>query len=107
MKCPACGAKNESGAHFCTTCGGALPEPTRASPTSKISSFLLSLLLPGLGQFYNADIRKGFIFISLWLLGVFSMFASAGLLSWIPLLVNLWSAIDAYRIPSRRALARI
>lgn len=56
---------------------------------------LLSVLIPGVGQFYNGDMKKGGI-----------MLGAAILLGWtviVWLVVLVWSAIDAYNVASGKA----
>lgn len=59
-----------------------------------VIALILSLLIVGLGQFYNGDTKKGLIMLGAAIVG--------GLLTvgivWI--LVAIWSAVDAYRVAS-------
>ena len=114
MFCSACGASNDATAKFCRACGAALgtvPEPPplpeqhtmrdgskqtiRRNPTGKnpVLAAVLSVI-PGVGQFYNGDMKKGAVMlIGAMLLGP----ATAGVL-WLALAI--WSAIDAYQVAS-------
>jgi TM2 domain-containing membrane protein YozV len=85
----------------------AFERPTHKSPlTGKkpVVSSLLSALFPGFGQFYNADIRKGFIMLAAYVL-------CASLSSLVPrrygfaviLPIVLWSTVDAYRVAAARS----
>lgn len=82
-------------------------QPSPASvPSGKkepILSLLMSVIVPGLGQIYNKQIQKGIIllvgYILLWLV-VFVLSNLSGMLCcltfWIPLIVLLFAAYDAY-----------
>ena len=114
MFCSACGTNNDETAKFCRACGAALgsaPEPppppeqhtmrggpgqqsTRHNPTGRNPTLaaVLSAVIPGVGQFYNGDIKKGAVMlIGAMLLGP----ATAGVL-WLAMAI--WSAIDAYQV---------
>lgn len=67
-------------------------EDGEAKPKSAGTALLLSFLFPGLGQFYNGHIGKGFLFI------VFCLLFWLVLLGWI---FNIWSMIDAYSSAKR------
>jgi TM2 domain-containing membrane protein YozV len=58
-------------------------------------ALILSLVIVGLGQFYNGDIKKGFLMLGGAVLGGLISFS---FLWWV---FAIWSAIDAYRIASR------
>ena len=115
MFCSKCGADNAEGARFCAKCGAALavamPEPAAAalttmrsttdvstttpgSPTGKVPwvAVVLSLLITGLGQFYNNDWKKGaLMFVG----AVLGFIFTGGLLTlgfWI------WSMVDGYQV---------
>jgi len=115
MFCSACGNKNDTAAKFCRGCGAALfagaappaPNPgvirgmdrgavALAPPTGKSPALaaVLSLLIVGVGQFYNGDNKKG----ALMLLGAVFLGAATGGLLWLGLAI--WSAIDAYQVAS-------
>jgi TM2 domain-containing membrane protein YozV len=115
MFCSKCGADNAEGARFCAKCGAALavaaPEPAAAAPTTMRSTtdistttpgsptgkvpwlaVVLSLLITGLGQFYNNDWKKGaLMFVG----AVLGFIFTGGLLTlgfWI------WSMVDGYQV---------
>jgi TM2 domain-containing membrane protein YozV len=104
MYCQKCGSKNLDYANFCQSCGTDLRGTssnfqistpfTNSSSTGK-SPFLacvLSLVIVGLGQFYNGDIKKGaFMLIGAIIGGALSF----SFLWWI---MAIWSAIDAYNV---------
>ena len=104
MYCPKCGRENKNISNFCQVCGFDLknnsPNFQQYNPTSNNystgkSPFLacvLSLIIVGLGQFYNGDTKKG----ALMLVGaVIGGILSVSILWWI---MAVWSAIDAYSV---------
>lgn len=115
MFCPNCGAENANTAKFCEKCGtglAAAPPPPPAGDTrvrgvettpsrpgqvatakNPAVALVLSLVIPGVGQFYNSDIKKGALMLILAIVGI----ASAGI---ITLAVWIWSMIDAYQVAS-------
>jgi TM2 domain-containing membrane protein YozV len=86
--------------------------PSVAAPAEKkepLLALLLSAIIPGLGQMYNGQVKKGIVLligcILLWIVVV--VFSSAMTRSnavtgcccltfWIPLLVNVYAAYDGY-----------
>lgn len=118
MFCAQCGAPNEAPAKFCFKCGaplvqaapsasdprtrtGASPvavtEPRVATGKNPILATVLSLVIVGLGQFYNGDTKKGAV-----MLGIAAVLAlvTAGV-AWLA--IAIWSAVDAYRVASGTA----
>ncbi len=96
------------------------PEPPKVpseikAPAEKkepLLALILSLVIPGLGQIYNGQVKKGIILLVGWILlwivvGVFSSAATrynsgCCCISWlIPLLVNLFAAYDGYMTADR------
>ena len=70
------------------------PPVNRPAPTGRnpVVAAILSIVIPGVGQFYNGDTKKGLIMlIGAFILGI----VSAGLL-WFA--VAVWSAIDGYQV---------
>jgi TM2 domain-containing membrane protein YozV len=65
---------------------------------SPVLAAILSLILPGLGQFYVNDIGKGIMFIILDLIGWGLNSSVVGLVVGIPLLlvIGIWSIVAAY-----------
>lgn len=53
----------------------------------------LSVVIPGLGQLYNADMKKGLVMFFAALVGILPFG-----LGWLAVLI--WSAIDAYQVAS-------
>jgi len=114
MFCSGCGSQNEGTAKFCRGCGnalsaGAAPPPAAhpgtirggnpgavalTVPTGKSPALaaVLSLIIVGVGQFYNGDSKKG----ALMLVGAIVLGAATGGLLWLGLAI--WSAIDAYQV---------
>ena len=80
MFCEQCGAQNEDSARFCEKCGEAIRPPAAKVPVKPelvgvrvadkkyaegkqpMLAVVLSLL-PGLGQLYNGDVKKGIVII--------------------------------------------
>jgi TM2 domain-containing membrane protein YozV len=114
MFCSGCGTKNEDTARFCLSCGGALGA-TAASPnqsggamrgTGQVQSAgvgvkseknpvlatVLSVVIVGLGQFYNGDWKKGLAMLG----GVVILAVPTAGLAWLG--IAIWSAIDAYNV---------
>jgi TM2 domain-containing membrane protein YozV len=98
--CVNCGAKIDVRAEICPKCGVRVappPIPPRKEYVEKKSpgiAAVLSFLFVGLGQIYNGQISKGFLFI---ILGVISVLLIIFLIG-IPLYLVLWgySIYDAY-----------
>ena len=116
IKCSKCGTENKKESNFCINCGAKIiVETGRRNPTAHKSPItnssggstgelavgktpvlacILSVLIVGLGQFYNGDTKKGAIMLgAAVLLGV----VSAGIV-WLALAV--YSAYDAYQVAS-------
>jgi TM2 domain-containing membrane protein YozV len=103
--CPHCGkVSNEESPRFCSGCGarmdGSSPAMFPGSPfqpkvlkNSTISGFCSSVL-PGLGQIYNGETKKGFILFLLAFFGLF-LFLIPGLIVW------LYAMYDAYTVATK------
>lgn len=125
MFCPNCRAENAASANFCKSCGNALavgppasgppPLPTdrggtmrgverslRLSPSGRNPSgaLVLSILIPGLGQFYNGDNKKGVVML---LLAIVPAVLALGIKWYVWLGVLIWSAVDAYRVADAKS----
>jgi TM2 domain-containing membrane protein YozV len=123
MFCASCGSPNDDTARFCHKCGASVggvtpPAPPgpdfstmRGGPTSTSTTvvkqyatgknaavaMILSLIVVGVGQFYNGDMKKGGI-----MLGAAVIFGAltAGL-GWLA--IAIWSAVDAYQVASGKS----
>jgi TM2 domain-containing membrane protein YozV len=80
-----------------------LPVSVPAEQKQPILSLLLSVVVPGLGQIYNKQVKKGIIllagYVLLWLVVIVlnsRSHALCCLIFWIPLVVLLFAAYDAY-----------
>lgn len=121
MFCAQCGASNDAPAKFCFKCGTPLAQappvapppvadprvrgaamPAAVSPavgtgTHPGLATILSLFIPGVGQFINSDAKKGAVMLILALV----LFApTVGLGSFA---IAIWSAVDAYRVATGAA----
>ena len=67
----------------------------------QVLAVLLSSFMPGLGQFYNADNKKGAVMLAAYFLCVGLSTARIGLLAILPIV--LWSTFDAYRVSSGKS----
>lgn len=118
MFCSSCGTQNSDTAKFCEKCGNALATTTAPPPPPHIDervrggqnpviqsgqsvtgknpwvALVLSLVIVGVGQFYNGDYKKG----ALMLIGGILGFALTGGL--VTLGFWIWSMIDAYQVAS-------
>jgi TM2 domain-containing membrane protein YozV len=116
MFCPACGSSNDEGARFCGACGGSLAAeggtatataaqtmrgtpPARRPATAVVPgaknptiALILSIIIPGVGQFYNGETKKGAVMLgALFVIGVVTLGAG-----W--LVMAAWSGWDAYGV---------
>jgi TM2 domain-containing membrane protein YozV len=123
MFCSSCGTSNDDAAKFCQKCGARLaaaaPERTpppppddrmRGDTTTHVDkaprfavgrnpavALILSLVIVGVGQFYNGDNKKGAIMLG----GALVAGVLTAGLGWVA--VAIWSAVDAYRVASGKA----
>jgi TM2 domain-containing membrane protein YozV len=67
----------------------------------QVVAVLLSSFLPGFGQFYNFDYKKGLVILVAYFLCVGLSATRIGLLAILTIVI--WSAIDAYRVSSGNA----
>lgn len=115
MYCSNCGVQNVETARFCEKCGTGLVAMPPAQPPkdtgvrgvastpaghglvaidkNPIVAVVLSLI-PGLGQFYNNDYKKGALMLFVALVGA----VPTGGILWLVFLV--WSMFDAYQVAS-------
>ena len=105
MQCPSCSCENDEASKFCVQCGKSLlptvrgdSDKTKILATGKnpVIALVLSLLIPGVGQFYNGDVKKGAVMLGCFLVGIP---LSGGVVSFG---VWIWSMIDAYNVGSRK-----
>ncbi len=121
MFCSRCGTQNDDSAKFCQKCGTATaaPQPvaTPSAPDPRIRggnipvraggkrysevknptiATLLSLI-PGLGQFYNGDVKKGLVMLIVAIVG----FVPTSGVAYV--IMVLWSAFDAYKVASGKS----
>ncbi|HPC28311.1 MAG TPA: hypothetical protein PKX17_06250 [Candidatus Methanomethylicus sp.] len=102
--CQFCGAEIDARAEICPKCGVRVaPPPAAAAPPpaeagkSPVLALILSFLLPGLGQIYDGNAQKGiimilaviacafltlfiigiFLYIALWLYGMYDAYKAA------------------------------
>ena len=116
MFCPNCGAQNTDTAKFCEKCGTGLTPaaPAPPHPDTRVRgvepsvsrsgqvvagknptvALVLSLVIPGAGQFYNGDIKKGALMLVVAIIGGI---VTPGL---VTLGIWIWSMIDAYQVAS-------
>jgi TM2 domain-containing membrane protein YozV len=103
--CPHCGKdSNEEFPRFCSGCGARMDGtitagfpfsagPPRPQKSTMIAGFCSSIL-PGLGQVYNGETRKGFALFILALVGLV-VFIIPGLIVW------LYAMYDAYAVATK------
>jgi TM2 domain-containing membrane protein YozV len=120
MFCAHCGSPNDDTAKFCFKCGAATvaagsgaaaspqPDPRMrggaaphtvairrlATGKNPTVATILSVFIPGVGQFYNGDMKKGAVMLGI---GVLLGALTAGV-GWLGMMI--WSAIDAYKVAS-------
>jgi TM2 domain-containing membrane protein YozV len=126
MYCNKCGTPNNEAARFCERCGLVLGEQAAAAaaggvpvsaPVAQVISVdprvrgiavsgeknpvvavVLSLFIPGAGQFYNGDSKRGALMLGGALLSLmlvaFTIGVFTGLAVWI------WSMVNAYNVAS-------
>ena len=125
MFCSSCGSPNDDGARFCQKCGKPLagsapPPPPQPPPIDNRArgqappviatgekryadgknppvAMILGLLIPGVGQFYNGDNKKGAIMLAIAVIGGALTFG----LAWVG--AAIWSAIDGYQVATRKS----
>lgn len=107
MKCPECQTENSPDSRFCTHCGTSLniaassDEGMRVRTSSTVKRYaqgkdptlaaILSLFIPGAGQFYNGDTLKGVVM----LVGAFILLS---IIKLAYLAICIWAIIDAYQV---------
>ena len=120
MECPICGKVNDSTARYCRSCGSTLdrpkssPEPIAGLPPNapaptvrfaqgkKPAIAVLFSFIPGMGQFYNGDFKKGFLLFVLGAIALWILIDTA-CFGFLPLAaVWLWSVVNAYYVAARK-----
>lgn len=94
MFCPKCGSAVQDNAQFCVKCSAALPGAAAPPATgdSKANPLaLLSLVIPGVGQFANRHFGKGVLM----LIGGAILALTVHPLGWFG--AGLWSAFEAHQ----------
>ncbi|WP_435126767.1 zinc-ribbon domain-containing protein [Halobaculum sp. D14] len=111
--CRSCGDRIDADAAFCPSCGASQSGP--ASSASSLDSALdelvsggnpfvaaaLSLLVPGLGQFYNREPMRGLAFVAASIVSVLSALVLVGFVLYPA--VWLFSVYDAYTRAEQQA----
>jgi TM2 domain-containing membrane protein YozV len=64
----------------------------RVTGKTPVVAAVLSAVIPGVGQFYNGDVKKGLAM----LIGAFVLAAPTGGLAWVALAI--WGAVDGYQV---------
>lgn len=65
---------------------------------NEILAAILSFFIPGLGQAYAGDIKKGIIFFVIAVVIAIISFFTAFLLSFLSLIFAIYAAYDAYKM---------
>jgi TM2 domain-containing membrane protein YozV len=68
-----------------------------AAGKNPIIAVVLSLVLAGVGQFYNGDIKKGLVML---IVGIVLFIPTSGVAY---VAVAIWSALDAYKVASGKS----
>lgn len=73
--------------------------PAATEGKNAVLATILSLIIPGLGQFYTGQIGKGIMFLIIDGVAWSLIFSIVGALIGIPMAIvtTIWSAIDAYK----------
>ncbi len=99
MYCKNCGKQIDDKAEICVYCGVRQKEQTQVkSPTT---AAILSFLLAGLGQIYNGETSKGFLFMFVTLILLLTVFIGIGIILYP--LFYIYQIYDAYRVANEVA----
>lgn len=63
-----------------------------------ILAAILSFFIPGLGQAYAGDIKKGIIYLIIWIILLLVAIFTVGILGIIVLIFEIYAAYDAYKL---------
>ena len=110
MYCQNCGSQLPDSAKFCDRCGAKVGSATEQNSSqteynmasimvnkkSEALSLILSLLIPGLGQIYNGQVKKGAIMIVAAVVCAFVMFLFFPL-SFLYLVLWIYGMYDAFK----------
>jgi TM2 domain-containing membrane protein YozV len=112
--CRDCGAVIDADAEICPGCGVRQRDPPRSSLDSTLEDVTeggnpfvagaLSALVPGLGQLYNRELRRGIVFLVAGLVAGFSVIFVLGIVLYP--VVWLYAIYDAYTRADLRAAER-
>ena len=69
------------------------PWQPRQGGGNPVLASILSVIIPGLGQLYNSDVKKGLVMFAIAFFGI-ALFG----LGWLAMMI--WGAIDAYQVAS-------
>jgi TM2 domain-containing membrane protein YozV len=69
-----------------------------AAGKNPVVAVLLSCFIPGVGQFYNGDNKKGAIMLAVWFVSLILIVVAIGIFSLLA--VWVYSMIDAYQVAS-------
>lgn len=75
--------------------------PGYVTGKNPVVALLLSLIIPGVGQFYNGDTKKGAIMLGIHLLSFFFWAVGIGFVTMFG--VWVWGMYDAYQVASGKA----
>lgn len=122
MDCGKCGTPNNESARFCERCGLVLGEQAVAaavggaviSPTvdprvrsavmqpsgekNPAVALILSLFIPGAGQFYNGDNKRGALMLAGALISLMLVAFTVGVFTGAA--IWIWSMVNAYNVAS-------
>jgi TM2 domain-containing membrane protein YozV len=77
------------------------PGKTLATGKNPVVALLLSLFIPGVGQFYNGDAKKGGIMLGAYVVSVILWAVYIGVLA--SLGIWIWSMVDAHSVASGKS----
>jgi TM2 domain-containing membrane protein YozV len=119
MNCLKCGTP-DIGTRFCRICGHERGQPViiveSPPPTyddrmrvprqgrRPALALILSFFVPGAGQFYNGEAKKGAIILCIWLVSMPLAAYGIGLIGLIG--AWIWGMVDAYHVASVTSLIR-
>jgi len=96
--CEKCGRELNKEADVCLGCGTMIKKNTEAKK-DPVLALVLSFLLTGLGQVYNGQVGKGFLYLMCAIVSVALMSVGIGFIIW-PIVIG-FSCYDAYKEAQR------